>query len=146
MDLFWYCQGGEQLIERLSNLQFSDGQKLIMCTQLIIVHIIYYTESMHCKPKSIVKALIVSVEKTFGVYSKPVAILLAILIGVAGLYVLLIPAACVSVFFHSMTIFTLLNSGRWQFVVTAERSLVAKGMISLKMMMLLIFMMMMTRI
>ena len=41
MDLFWYCQGGEQLIERLSNLQFSDGQKLIMCTNYSTYNILH---------------------------------------------------------------------------------------------------------
>ena len=25
MDLYWYCQGGEQIIKRLRNLIFSDG-------------------------------------------------------------------------------------------------------------------------
>ena len=51
---------------------------------------------MYCEPESIATALIVSMEKTFGVYSEAVAILLALLIGVGSLYALLIPAACVS--------------------------------------------------
>ena len=55
-----------------------------------------YTEPMYCEPKSIAKRLIMSLQKTFGVYSEPIAILLAILMGVASLYVLLIPACCVS--------------------------------------------------
>ena len=56
-----------------------------------------YTESMHCEPQSIVKTLIQSVQKSFGVYNEPVAISLAILIGVASLYGLLIPASFVSI-------------------------------------------------
>ena len=67
-----------------------------MCTQLIIVHVIYYTETMYCEQESVTKAVIMSVEKTLGVYSEPVAILLALLIGIASLYGLLVPAICVS--------------------------------------------------
>ena len=55
-----------------------------------------YTEPMYCEAQSIAKRLILSLEKTLGVYSEPIAILIAILIGVAGLYGLLIPASLVS--------------------------------------------------
>lgn len=51
---------------------------------------------MYCEQESVTKAVIMSVEKTFGVYSEPVAILLALLIGIASLYGLLVPAICVS--------------------------------------------------
>ena len=58
-----------------------------------------YTEPMYCEAQSIVKRLILSLEKSFGVYSQPIAILLAILIGVTGLYGLLIPISLVNVVF-----------------------------------------------
>ena len=63
-----------------------------------------YTEPMHCEPQSIAKRLILFLEKSFGVYSQPIAILLAILIGVAGLYGLLIPISLVSVVCHCTVI------------------------------------------
>ena len=63
-----------------------------------------YTEPMYCEPKSITKRLIISLQKTFGVYSEPIAILLAILMGVASLYGLLIPASIVSVLFLPFTV------------------------------------------
>ena len=26
MDVYWYCQGGEQVIESIKNMQFADGK------------------------------------------------------------------------------------------------------------------------
>ena len=83
--------------------QFADGKvnhKLSAITLYLL-----YTEPMYCEPKSIAKRLIMSLQKTFGVYSEPIAILLAILIGVASLYVLLIPGGIVSVLFLPFTVY-----------------------------------------
>lgn len=65
-----------------------------------MLHVIH-TEPMYCEPQSIAKRLIQSIQKSFGVYSEPVAILLAILVGVASLYVLLIPATIVNMFYFT---------------------------------------------
>ena len=51
---------------------------------------------MYCELESIATKLILTMEKSFGVHSEPVAILLALLIAVGSLYGLLVPALCVS--------------------------------------------------
>jgi len=38
MDLYWYCQRGELLLEHLNNLQFSDGEN-----SLVMYHDVVYT-------------------------------------------------------------------------------------------------------
>ena len=35
MDIYWYCQGGEQVIESIRNLQFADGKNISMYTPLL---------------------------------------------------------------------------------------------------------------
>ena len=43
MDVYWYCQGGEQVIESIKNLQFADGKKILMYTLLITLYVIHRT-------------------------------------------------------------------------------------------------------
>ncbi|XP_065887444.1 uncharacterized protein [Dysidea avara] len=76
MDLYWYCQRGEQLLEHIKNLQFSD-------------------ESMYCETPSVMRSMVQSLERSFGVESEPVVVLLTILLGVAGLYTVTIPTTIV---------------------------------------------------
>ena len=39
MDVYWYCQGGEQIIESIRSLQFADGKMFF--TQLITEYAIH---------------------------------------------------------------------------------------------------------
>ena len=92
IDLYWYCQRGEQLLEHIKNLQFSDGKQnysmsLVYCTP---------TESMYCETPSVMRSMVQSLERSFGVESEPVVVLLTILLGVAGLYTVTIPTTIVS--------------------------------------------------
>lgn len=99
MDVYWYCQEGEQVIESIKNLQFADGKIFIYSSvHSLELYMLCHTDPMYCEPQSVTKRLILSLQKAFGVYSEPIAILLAILIGVASLYGLLVPASFVSNF------------------------------------------------
>jgi len=51
---------------------------------------------MYCETLSVMSSMVQSLERSFGVESEPVVILITILIGVAGLYMVTIPATIVS--------------------------------------------------
>jgi len=53
-------------------------------------------ESMYCETPSVMSSMVQSLERSFGIESGPVVVLLTILLGVAGLYTVTIPASIVS--------------------------------------------------